>query len=230
MDEVMNARWIRKHDLAGTDLAAPTIFYPRSLDDLIEICSDPDRRRLKAAGSHWALSTAAISDGDFIETNDPRNVHPAMGRTLYDVVPGCLHEDYLSDMARRHPAAFGDPPDAPPPVDHAATYLVHVETGKRIYQLYAELDNGDDGNMDQPCGPDPQRTGSLAVPRRRALQQGLPRAVGVPDAGRRGRPDRLRRTDDRNARRRFQHRARRRGRRRAAPRRRRRRALLDRAR
>jgi hypothetical protein len=36
----------------------------------------------KAAGSHWALSNAAISDHTFIETHDPNEAHKAMGATL----------------------------------------------------------------------------------------------------------------------------------------------------
>ena len=66
---------------------APRTVYPRSLEELIEICSKhKPSERIHAAGSHWALSGAAISDSVFVETHDPNNVHQAMGRTLYDVV------------------------------------------------------------------------------------------------------------------------------------------------
>jgi len=144
IDEVTNAPWRRKHDLPGIARTAPTIQYPASLADLIQICSDRRAgRHLKAAGSHWALSCAAVSDDIYVETHDPNNVHRAMGRTLYEVVPGCLSEAFLQVMASRRP-----PPFANDVASHGDStfYLVHIETGKRVYQLYAELDQGDHGN------------------------------------------------------------------------------------
>jgi hypothetical protein len=146
MDQVTNAPWTRKHDVPGDARTAPTIVYPTSLEDLIKLCADrPFDRRLKAAGSHWALSSAAVSDHIFVETHDPNNHYRAMGRTLYEVVPGCLSKSFLKVMATRRPPAYAN---------HIAThgdssfYLVHIETGKRVYQLYAELDQGDDENRD----------------------------------------------------------------------------------
>lgn len=124
--------WTRKHDLPGSPLipAAPRIVYPTSLDQLIDICRTRDpNNHLKAAGSHWALSDAAISDHTFIETHDPNNEHTAMGRTLHEVIPACMHQDILEHMG------FDQSPRGS---------LVHVEAGKRIYQLYAELDQPDD--------------------------------------------------------------------------------------
>ena len=143
-DQVLNAPWSRKHDRPGTARVAPKILYPTSLSDLIEICANrPPGTHLKAAGSHWALSPAAMSDDVFIETHDPNNEFQAMGRTLYEVVPGCLNRAFLKAMARRHPPAYANDSDA---YDDDAFYLVHIETGKRVYQLYAELDQGDDAN------------------------------------------------------------------------------------
>jgi hypothetical protein len=128
--------------MPGTALNASRILYPTSLQDLIEICANrAASTRLKAAGSHWALSSAAISDNVFIETHDRNNVFTAMGRTLYEVVPGCLSETYMRFMAAQHPPKFAN--DVVTYNDNTF-YLVHVETGKRIYQLYAELDQGDD--------------------------------------------------------------------------------------
>jgi hypothetical protein len=144
IDQVVNAPWSRKHDMPGTGRTAPKILYPTSLADLIEICKHrPSGAHLKAAGSHWALSSAAVSDDIFIETHDPNNVHQAMGRTLYDVVPGCLDRTFLEVMSRRHPPAFANDIATH---DDNTFYLVHIETGKRVYQLYAELDQGDEGN------------------------------------------------------------------------------------
>ena len=119
-----NVVWKRKHDRADRFLTAATVFYPTGLRDLIEICSNPPGK-LKAAGSHFALSGAAISDEFFIETNDPWEDMPAMARTLHDVLPGCMSTS-LRQVLR-----------SADPVQH---YPIHVEAGKRLYQLYSELD------------------------------------------------------------------------------------------
>src|SRR5215207_6683590 len=93
--------WTRKHDDPRFNLIplAPKICYPKSLEELIELCRDrPAGQRFKAAGSHWALSPAAISDHTFIETHDPRNIHRAVGKTLTNVIPSCLNRDYVKHM------------------------------------------------------------------------------------------------------------------------------------
>ncbi len=130
------ASWTREHDKPGTPLIAeaPLILFPRSVEDLIEICRNrPPEQRLHAAGSHWALSRAAVSDHTFIETHDFHERFPAMGRTLFDVVPECLDTRFLAALDA---ATTG--PDAVAP-----EYFYHFESGKRIYQLYAEMDVGD---------------------------------------------------------------------------------------
>lgn len=138
--------WTRKHDKPGTPLIpqAPNIVYPQSLEDLIAICSTrPPGQRLHAAGSHWALSASAVSDHTFIETHDWNNLIPTMGRTLYDVVPGCLSDEFLTELnASTTATAFVPPPPS---------YYVHFESGKRVYQLYAELDVGDTANDASLC-------------------------------------------------------------------------------
>jgi hypothetical protein len=139
------APWTRKHDKPGEPLIpqAPLIMYPQTLEDLITICATrPAGQQLHAAGSHWALSQAALSDHTFIETHDWNNLIPAMGRTLYDVVPGCMSAGFLDQLN----ASVSDPALAVIPV-----YYVHFEAGKRIYQLYAELDVGDGANGDSLC-------------------------------------------------------------------------------
>lgn len=128
------APWTRKHDKPGVPLVphAPVTFFPRKLEDLIELCTHrPPGQRLHAAGSHWALSTAAVADHSFIETHDVHEIFHAMGRTLFDVVPGCLSDQFLETLNRQSLAA------------KAQSYFVHFESGKRLYQLYAELDVGD---------------------------------------------------------------------------------------
>jgi hypothetical protein len=145
IDQISNGNWTRKHDKPGTAIKAPKILFPKSLSlkDLIEICSTRKPSEfLKAAGSHWALSEAAISDNIFIETHDPNNKFTVMGRTLYDVVPGCLNKQILDVLGNEHPKPF----DKTNISEDEGTYLVHFETGKRIYQLYSELDLGDDDN------------------------------------------------------------------------------------
>ena len=124
-EEVTLAGWTRKHD--DPRLGIPTvrrIIYPKSLEELIDFIKSRPEGHFHAAGSHWALSDAAVSDYNFIETHDPNNVHQAMGATLNYVVPHCLNPDYLQKLAG----------------NENLPYLVHVEAGKRIYQLYAELD------------------------------------------------------------------------------------------
>jgi hypothetical protein len=136
------APWTRKHDKPGVPLVAqaPVIFFPQSLEDLITLCSTrPAGQRFHAAGSHWALSTAAVSDHAFIETHDFHEIFPAMGRTLFDVVPGCLSDQFLIELNAQSAAAG------------AQSYFVHFESGKRIYQLYAELDLGDSRNPQSLC-------------------------------------------------------------------------------
>jgi len=138
------APWTRKHDKPGVSLIpqAPVILFPQSLEGLIQLCSTrPPGQRFHAAGSHWALSTAAVSDHSFIETHDFNEVFPAMGRTLFDVVPGCLSEKFLVEFNAQSAASASD----------AQNYFVHFESGKRIYQLYAELDVGDSQNPQSLC-------------------------------------------------------------------------------
>lgn len=145
--EVHKVPWTRKHDEPGVDLipSAPTIAYLTSLEDLIDLLKNRDpAERIRAAGSHWALSRAAVSDDVFVETHDPNNVYPAMGRTLYDVVPGCLTEEFIERLAEEHPAPY----DSEHSEEDVGLYPFHIETGKRVYQAYAEMDWGDDQNPD----------------------------------------------------------------------------------
>jgi hypothetical protein len=101
IEESRCSPWTRKRDDPRFNLipCAPKIVYPKSLKELIELCRNrPPGHRFKAAGSHWALSQAAISDLTFIETHDPRNVHRAMGKSLYNVIPRRLNLDYVQHM------------------------------------------------------------------------------------------------------------------------------------
>ena len=134
IDSVTLKSWTRKHDDPRLSLIpkAPKIVYPKSLKELIQLCRKrPASQRFKAAGSHWALSSAAISDHTFIETHDPNNVHQVLGKTLTDVIPGCMSDVWLTKLGNTHKS-------------HITHSFIHVEAGKRIYQLYAELDTPDD--------------------------------------------------------------------------------------
>jgi hypothetical protein len=143
IDETRGQPWIRWHDNPSTPVvpAAPRTVFPTSLEDLVALCSTRSHgERLRAAGSHYALSEAAISDNTFVETHDPANIRQALGRTLYDVVPSCLHPDFVAALRNRHPGPY----DEQSATENDGFYPVHVESGKRLYQLYAELDLGDD--------------------------------------------------------------------------------------
>jgi len=64
-----------------------------------------------------------------------------MDKTLFDVVPGCLTDHFIGMLASLTPTF--DPTSFQ---ENEGFYLVHFETGKRIFQLYSELDQGDDNN------------------------------------------------------------------------------------
>jgi hypothetical protein len=137
--------WKRKHDDPSLPRvpSAPRIFYPKTLEEVIEICKTREAfERTRAAGSHWALSEAAVSDNVFVETHDPNNVHQAMGKTLYDVVPGCLSAAFIDALASKAVPPFDSNPDNVG--ENQGLYPIHIETGKRVYQLYSELDLGED--------------------------------------------------------------------------------------
>jgi hypothetical protein len=148
IDQVVNQAWTRKHDDSAQAVVpkAALTLYPKSLIELIALCQKRNPlAHMHAAGSHWALSDAAVSDDVFIETHDPGNQHQALGRTLYEVVPSCLSQDFTSALA----AVTVPPYDTDPRnvAENGALYPVHIETGKRVYQLYAELDFGDEGKQ-----------------------------------------------------------------------------------
>lgn len=134
MDEETGVAWTRYHDLRGQPYLPKVqrTVYPTSLDEVVRICADPSYGPLHAAGSHWALSDAAVSDGTFIETHDPAERHQALGGTLDDVVPDCMDAGLLDSLAH----------------SRADNLFFHVEAGKRIYQLYSELDDLADSKHD----------------------------------------------------------------------------------
>lgn len=143
VQEVPNGLWGRKHDMPGTPVNVPIIAYPKGLADLIELCKRSDGTKFKAAGSHWALSTAAMSDHTYIETHDPSDMHEAIDRTLYEVVPNGLSGPFVDHLVSRSQPEFGNEAAWSSLFRDESSCLIHVEAGKRIYQLYAELDRND---------------------------------------------------------------------------------------
>lgn len=124
-----NRPWSRFHDPGKALLeSVPEVDYPTCLADLIELCRKrPGGDNLHAAASYWALSETAISDQTLIEKHEPKGHVAAMEKTLFDVMPGYIKPNLLEHMkVEDWPKQFGLP--------------IHVESGKRIYQLYAELD------------------------------------------------------------------------------------------
>lgn len=147
IDEVAGAAWRRKHDDPASPVvaSAPVTAFPKSLAELIELCRHrPPNERLHAAGSHWALSEAALSDHTFIETHDPNDGHQALGATLFEVVPGCLNPVFIDRLAAIQVAPY----DQRAAHVNEGLYPVHVQSGKRVFQLYAELDLGHDNELE----------------------------------------------------------------------------------
>ncbi|MFF1657755.1 hypothetical protein [Streptomyces sp. NPDC058255] len=89
-----------------------------------------------------------------IETSTP--VHEADGdqtaerlnHVLYNVIPDCLTDEALGYFIHQSAPAFN--PSIKP--NHVETYLFHVESGMRIYELYALLDEGDVGKGKNSLG------------------------------------------------------------------------------
>ncbi|HKB32418.1 MAG TPA: hypothetical protein VKF16_00990 [Candidatus Dormibacteraeota bacterium] len=156
MTEQFGSAWTRKHDNPATPLftSVPVTAFPASLEDVIELCAGrAPNDRLMAAGSHWALSQAAISDRTFVETHAPTTAVQAMGRTLTDVVLNCLSPAFYNELLRQHPQPF----DREHSGENTGLYPVHFETGKCVFQLYSELD------LDGPDNPQSQAAGKLAL-------------------------------------------------------------------
>jgi hypothetical protein len=138
--------WHRVHD-DPSSAAVPqpqSRFYPTSRQDLIDIVnlaeSMPVRTEVRACGSHWALSGAAVTNDFLVETHDPEGGSaPPLNRTLQEVIPSCMSAEAIRFFITQGVEPF-DPAVLP---DHLQFYLYHVEAGTRIYELYCRLDAGD---------------------------------------------------------------------------------------
>jgi hypothetical protein len=97
--------WRRFHDAEG-DFIAPnsTVHCVSDASSIIELCRDrPASKKYKSSGSHWALSTATVSDGEFIETNWPGNDnvprHSGLDIDLFELI-----DDGMFDFMVTHPS------------------------------------------------------------------------------------------------------------------------------
>jgi hypothetical protein len=148
-----NELWVRKldGDMHVVDEQPKRRLYPSSLveaDECVQrAIKDSKKEGLKevrAVGSHWAISHTAVTTGYMFDNAVP--VHeqedqdkPRLNHVLYDVIPPCLSEQAEAFFRRQYVPTF-DPKANP---THSEIYLIHVEAGMRIHELYSVLDKGD---------------------------------------------------------------------------------------
>lgn len=146
--------WRRMHDDPAV-AAVPNPHlrcYPTQLGDLIDLVrlaeATSPMSEVRACGSHWALSTAAMTNDFLVETADPDSFSadpnqppPRLNQTLYGVVHRCMTQQAIRFFRWQNVEAFD--PNNPNPPDHPKFYLYHVEAGTSINELYCRLDAGD---------------------------------------------------------------------------------------
>jgi hypothetical protein len=112
------------------------------IEDLVHLCTSisPDSR-LKAAGSHWALSEITVSDGEFIETNWPGSEDVPRHSGL-DIDIGELISGQMLDYMIAHPPAPSGSAETDPCQNESleGAFFVHLKSGTRIYDAYRLLD------------------------------------------------------------------------------------------
>lgn len=139
-----NHSWTRYHDPRAIpirpNVAKITCFD--TLEDLIHICaSRTSSLKLKASGSHWGLSEAALSDDEAIETNWP-GPEVAPRHSGLDVDLDELFSNLLFNFLIANPPGQAEKLISDPclPETEFGSFYVHVKSGTRIYELYALLD------------------------------------------------------------------------------------------
>lgn len=140
-----NEDWKRNHDPNTLPpRRAEKIYRFDKLEDLIKICTErTPGKKLKAAGSHWALSEAALSDHEFIETNWPGNDEHVLRYSglddvdLFKIISTSLFQLLVSNPPIPAEKAFRDPCLNSSPL---GSFFVHVKSGTRIYETYRLLD------------------------------------------------------------------------------------------
>lgn len=156
-----NRSWVRKVDgdmhVVGPTEQPQTRWYPGNLSELLWIVTRhleepaPTHPEAKVCGSHWAMSKAAVTPGQMIETATP--VHestgdqsaPRLNEVLHEVIPACMSPQAIAAFMKQDVPEF-DPTAMP---DKEKYYLFHVESGMRIYELYSYMDSGDDGRNER---------------------------------------------------------------------------------
>lgn len=139
-----NRPWIRHHDPLAIPIrpnVAKIICFD-TLADLIQICaSRTSSRKLKASGSHWGLSEAALSDDEAIETNWPGPEvaprHSGLDVDLDELFSESLFEFLIANPPGKAEELISDPCLQESEI---GPFYVHVKSGTRIYQVYALLD------------------------------------------------------------------------------------------
>lgn len=142
--------WTRHHDDPSQPVAPQPLerFHPATggWSALLAIVqrAEAEKREVRASGSHWALSRAALTDGFQVETNDPKpDINSAafspLNKTLYEVIPGCMTDAAKAFLLAQKVKPF----DASATPNQSQFYLYHVEAGTTIYELYCRLDTGD---------------------------------------------------------------------------------------
>ncbi|MEE3950089.1 hypothetical protein [Bacillus wiedmannii] len=127
-------------------------YYPNTLKDLIKIIRDAENEpepkpEVKASGSHWAMSHAAVTEDFIVETHNPEVDDQGiperlnkMNQSIFDVIPECL----TSEARRFFQEQNVKPYDASSKLDHTKFSLYHVEAGTTIWELYSRLDDEND--------------------------------------------------------------------------------------
>jgi hypothetical protein len=136
--------WRRFHDAEG-DFIAPgvTVHCVRDAATIIELCRDrPTDKKFKASGSHCALSTATVSDDEFVETSWPGTDdvprHSGFDIDLFELIDDGLfaflgsHPPTRPDVLSFDPCLSEGPPDC---------FFVHLRSGTRVYEAYSLLDS-----------------------------------------------------------------------------------------
>lgn len=143
--------WVRKldGDLHIVPEQPQERLYPVSRDELLSSVRKAITPPLgfipqaRVIGSHWGISKVGVTPGYMIETATPvheQDGDQAAGRLnepLFEVIPECLSAEALRFFISQHVPTFN--PNLHP--THQEFYLVHVEAGMRIHELYALLDD-----------------------------------------------------------------------------------------
>lgn len=136
--------WRRFHDPKDRlSTAGAAVHCVSDAASIIELCRNrPPGTRYKASGSHWALSTATVSDGEYIELNWPDENDDVPRHSGLDVDLLTLISDEMFDLLASHPAqppaaVVSDPCLTDEPVN---VFFVHLRSGTRVYEAYSYLD------------------------------------------------------------------------------------------